>query len=200
MVKRSPALPLLLLGILWLLGGCGGLDQVWEGPRANTFHPRSLAVLPPIVGDLDGASEPAHDVIITSLRRENLYDAIIGVEQINAILREDKEAISQLISYYNRLETTGRSDPETARRLGEILHVEALLIVKVTAWEYARTEGDNLAKVVFSYRLVDAGSGATVWRLKHRKVKTYMFFKPPLRELATELADEIMESVPRPNE
>ena len=176
------------------------MDQVWEGPRANTFHPRSLAVLPPIVGDLDGASEPAHEVIITSLRRENLYESIVGAEQVNAILREDKEAISQLISYYNQLETTGRSDHETAKRLGEILQVEALLVVKVTAWEYARTEGDNLAKVVFSYRVVDVSSGATIWRLKHRKVKTYMFFKPPLRELATELAEEIMKYAPRPNE
>ncbi len=187
---------ILLFGAL-TFPGCGGLDQVWEGPRAERFLPTSLAVLPPIVGDLDGAREPAHQVVITALRKDKVYDQILGAEQVNTILREDQDAVGALVNYYNKLETDGKSDREEAGRLGQILRVDAFLVVKVDDWEYVRAEGDNLAKVTFTFRLVDTASGSTIWRAKHHTVKSYWFFKPKLRDLAEKLAERMVAHLPQ---
>ncbi len=170
---------------------------MWEGPRANAFLPNTVAVLPPLVGDLDGAADTAHEAVITSLRRENVYPQIMGAEQVNGNLRNDKEAVGLLITYYNKLETTGDSDREAAKRLGELLQVDAMLVVKVVEWEYIRTEGDNLAKVALALRLIDAQEGSTIWKARHRRTKSYLFFKPALHELAESLLEEMVENIPQ---
>ena len=43
--------------LVLLLAGCGGLQEVWEGPGAKVFHPRVIAVLPPMASQYDSARE-----------------------------------------------------------------------------------------------------------------------------------------------
>ena len=38
-----------------LLAGCGGLQEVWEGPGAKQFRPQAIAVLPPMASQYDNS-------------------------------------------------------------------------------------------------------------------------------------------------
>lgn len=91
---------------------------------------------------------------------------------------------------------TGQSDKESAIKLGKALNVESFLILRVNAWEYARKEGDNVGRVGMTLRLIDATTGATIWKARHEKASSYMFFKPNLKEVAAELTDEMIQYMP----
>ncbi|MGI0036164.1 MAG: hypothetical protein ACRD98_09885 [Nitrososphaera sp.] len=179
-----------------LLSGCGGLLEMWEGPAAESFRPRSIAVLPPIIGDYEAAREPAQEVLMTSLKKTNRYERVFSRDEVNATFQTSKEALSALVAYYTQLETTGQSDKEAAVKLGQLLQTEALLVVKVNAWEYTRSEGDNLAKVGFSLRLVEVKHGSIIWKARHQYAKSYIFFKPNLGNLAQDLSDYMITHVP----
>ena len=169
---------------------------MWEGPGAESFRPRSIAVLPPIIGDYEAAREPAQDMMITSLKKTNRYQRVLSRDEVTAIFQTSKEALSALVAYYTQLETTGQSEKEAAIKLGQLLQAEALLLVKVNAWEYTRSEGDNLAKVGFSLRLIEVKHGSVIWKARHQYAKGYMFFKPNLGTLAQDLSDYMIKQVP----
>jgi len=44
---------------------------------------------------------------------------------------------------------------------------EALLVVSVNSWDYARVEGDNVARVAIELRLIDANKGTIVWKARN---------------------------------
>ena len=50
-IRRAFALCLLAL----LVAGCGGLQEVWEGPGSKGFRPQAIAVLPPMASQYDSA-------------------------------------------------------------------------------------------------------------------------------------------------
>ena len=76
------------------------------------------------------------------------------------------------------------------------MKVDALLVVRVNSWEYTRSEGDNVAKVAFSLRLIDTEHGAIIWRGRHEKTESYMFFKPNLKDLAADLSEYMIKYIP----
>ena len=169
---------------------------MWEGPGAESFRPKSIAVLPPIIGDYEAAREPAQELMMTSLKKTNRYVRVMSPDEVNTTFQTSKEALSALVAFYSQLETTGQSDKEAAIKLGQLLRADALLVVKVNAWEYTRSEGDNLAKVGFSLRLVEVNHGSIVWKARHQYTKGYIFFKPNLKELAQNLSDYMIKHVP----
>lgn len=185
---------LLFAGLM--LSGCGGLLELWEGPGAESFRPKSIAVLPPIIGDYEAAREAAQEVLMTSLKKTNRYARVMSPDEVNTTFQTSKEALSALVAYYSQLETTGQSDKEAAMKLGQLLQAEALLVVKVHGWEYVRAEGDNFAKVGFSLRLVEVNHGLVVWKARHQYIKGYMFFKPSIKVLAQDLSDYMIKHVP----
>jgi len=91
---------------------------------------------------------------------------------------------------------TGQSDKDSAIKLGKSLNVESFLVVRINAWEYARKEGDNVGRVGLTLRLIDATTGATIWKARHEKASSYMFFKPNLKDVAAELTDEMIKYMP----
>jgi TolB-like protein len=59
-----------------------------------------------------------------------------------------------------------------------------------------RKEGDNVGRVGLSLRLVDATTGTTVWKARHERSSSYMFNRPNLKDIAKELAAEMIKSMP----
>jgi TolB-like protein len=59
-----------------------------------------------------------------------------------------------------------------------------------------RKEGDNVGRVGLSLRLVDATTGTTVWKARHERSESYMFSRPNLKDIAKELAAEMIKSMP----
>lgn len=179
-----------------VLAGCGGLQETWEGPGASVFRPASIAVLPPIIGALEGSREIAHEVVTATLKKAKRYSEVMDPEQVNDFLINSNDARETFAKLLSTLESTGLSEQEAAVKLGKALKVDSLLVVRVNSWEYRRSEGENAARVGLSMRLIDTKHGAIVWKGRHEKTKTYMFFKPSLKDMATDLSEYMVKYIP----
>lgn len=185
-----------VLTAVLLLAGCGGLQEVWEGPGAKIFHPQAIAVLPPMASQYDSAREDIQEVLAIALRRMGHIERVMPPESVTDIFQGSKEAFDSLVFYFSRLEMTGQSDKESAITLGKALSVDSFLVVRVNSWEYIRKEGDNVGRVGLSLRLIDATTGTTVWKARHERSSSYMFFRPNLKDIAKELALEMTSYMP----
>jgi hypothetical protein len=181
---------------LLLLAGCSGLQEAWEGPGAKGFAPQAIAVLPPMASQYDSAREDIQEVLAVALRRQGHIERVMLPESVTDIFQSSKPAFDSLVFYFSRLEMTGQSDKDSAMALGKALTVDSFLVVRVNSWEYVRKEGDNVGRVGLSLRLVDATTGTTVWKARHERSSSYMFFKPNLKDIAKELALEMISYMP----
>lgn len=185
-----------------LVGGCGSLQEMWTGPGADKFHPKSIAVLPPIVGAYEGAREPAYEAVAKALKESGRFERVIGPEQVNSVVQASKETTDAMAGLLTRLETVGQPDKETVAKLGQVLQAEALLVVKVNAWEYTKSEGskksegDKIGKVALGLRLIDVKDGTIVWKGRHEQTEKYWMFKPNLKDLAAELSAYMVKFMP----
>ncbi|BCA53422.1 conserved exported protein of unknown function [Nitrospira sp. KM1] len=193
-VKRSIHHVLCVLPLI--LVGCGGLQEAWEGPGANVFHPQAVAVLPPMASQYDSAREDIQEVLSGALRNTIKIERVVSPESVTDMFQSSKEAFDSLVFYFSRLEMTGQSDKESAIKLGKALNVDSFIVVRVNSWEYMRKEGDNVGRVGLSLRLVDATTGTTVWKARHERSSSYMFFRPNLKDVAKELAREMIAYMP----
>ncbi|MDR4468724.1 MAG: DUF799 domain-containing protein [Nitrospira sp.] len=196
MLPRTYAQTFVLVGLVLLLNGCGGLQEVWEGPGARVFRPQSIAVLPPMASQYDSAREDIQEVLAIALTRQGRIERVVSPENVTDIFQASKEAFDSLVFYFSRLEMTGQSDKDSAVNLGKSLNVDSFLVVRVNSWEYVRKEGDNVGRVGLSLRLVDATTGTTVWKARHERSNSYMFIKPSLKQIAKDLADEMIKYMP----
>ena len=196
MLLRTSTRVIAILTYVLLLAGCGGLQESWEGPGARVFRPQTIAVLPPMSSQYDSAREDIQEVLAIALNKQNTVERVISPENVTDIFQASKEAFDSLVFYFSRLEMTGQSDKDSAIKLGHALRVDSFLVVRVNSWEYVRKEGDNVGRVGLSLRLVDAATGTTVWKARHERSSSYMFIKPNLKDIAKELADEMIKYMP----
>ena len=179
-----------------LIAGCGGLQEVWEGPGAKIFRPQAIAVLPPMASQYDSAREDIQEVLSDAVNKTVSIERVVSPENVTDIFQASKEAFDALVFYFSRLEMTGQSDKDSAVKLGKALNVDSFLVVRVNSWEYMRKEGDNVGRVGLSLRLVDATTGTTVWKARHERSSSYMFYRPHLKDVAKELAAEMIKAMP----
>ncbi|MEO8339737.1 MAG: hypothetical protein ABI604_08450, partial [Nitrospirota bacterium] len=59
---RRHMFQLALSALILFIAGCGGLQEVWEGPGARMFRPQAIAVLPPMASQYDNAREDIQEV------------------------------------------------------------------------------------------------------------------------------------------
>jgi hypothetical protein len=144
----------------------------------------------------DSAREDIQEVLAIALRRMGHIERVMPPESVTDIFQGSKEAFDSLVFYFSRLEMTGQSDKESAITLGKALNVDSFLVVRVNSWEYIRKEGDNVGRVGLSLRLIDATTGTTVWKARHERSSSYMFFRPNLKDIAKELALEMTSYMP----
>ena len=187
---------LALSALILFIAGCGGLQEVWEGPGAKMFRPQAIAVLPPMASQYDSAREDIQDVLSGALNKVANIEHVVSPENVTDIFQSSKEAFDALVFYFSRLEMTGQSDKDSAVKLGKALNVDSFLVVRVNSWEYMRKEGDNVGRVGLSLRLVDATTGTTVWKARHERSSSYMFYRPNLKDIAKELAAEMIKAMP----
>jgi len=182
--------------LLLVSAACGGLQEVWEGPAAGVFRPQAIAVLPPMASQYDSAREDIQDVLSRALANVAKIERVVSPENVTDVFQASKEAFDSLVFYFSRLEVTGQSDKDAAIKLGKALNVDSFLVVRVNSWEYVRKNDDNVGRVGMSLRLVDATTGTTIWKARHEKSSSYLFFRPNLKEIAKELAAEMVEYMP----
>ena len=144
----------------------------------------------------DSAREDIQDVLSGALAKTARIERVVTPESVTDMFQASKEAFDSLVFYFSRLEMTGQSDKEAAIKLGKALNVDSFLVVRVNSWEYVRKEGDNVGRVGLSLRLVDATTGTTVWKARHEKSSSYMFYRPNLKDVANDLAKEMIAYMP----
>jgi hypothetical protein len=144
----------------------------------------------------DSAREDIQEVLSNALNKTASIEHVVSPEYVTDIFQASKEAFDALVFYFSRLEMTGQSDKDSAVKLGKALNVDSFLVVRVNSWEYMRKEGDNVGRVGLSLRLVDATTGTTVWKARHERSKSYMFYRPNLKDIAKELAAEMISAMP----
>jgi len=144
----------------------------------------------------DSAREDIQEVLAGALNKAGAIERVVSPENVTDIFQGSKEAFDALIFYFSRLEMTGQSDRDSAIKLGKALNVDSFIVVRVNSWEYMRKEGDNVGRVGLSLRLVDATTGTTLWKARHERSSSYMFYRPYLKDIAKELASEMIKAMP----
>lgn len=187
---------LALSTLILFIAGCGGLQEVWEGPGAMMFRPQAIAVLPPMASQYDSAREDTQEVLSGALNKVASIERVVSPENVTDIFQASKEAFDALVFYFSRLEMTGQSDKDSAVKLGKALNVDSFLVVRVNSWEYIRKEDDNVGRVGLSLRLVDATTGTTVWKARHERSESYIFNRPNLKDIAKQVAAEMIKAMP----
>lgn len=194
-MRRHSHILLLLILLIAALTSCSGLQEMWEGPASRGFYPKTVAILP-ISGVYDSAREDVEEVVAKVLMKSRKVEKVVPPEQVTDTFQATKDAFDALVTYFTRMETTGQSDKQSAMKIGQALNADSLLVVKVNAWEYTREEGDNIARVGLSMRLIDAINGAIVWKARHQVQESYLWMRPNMKDLATRLTSEMIKFMP----
>ncbi len=194
-MRRHSHIVLLLLLLITALSSCSGLQEMWEGPASRGFYPKTVAILP-ISGAYDSAREDVEEVVAKVLMKSRKVEKVVPPEQVTDTFQTTKDAFDALVTYFTRMETTGQSDKQSAMKIGQALNADSLLVVKVNAWEYTREEGDNIARVGLSMRLIDAINGAIVWKARHQIQESYLWMRPDMKTLATRLTSDMIKFMP----
>ena len=194
-MRRYSHILLLLILLITALTSCSGLQEMWEGPASRGFYPKTVAILP-ISGVYDSAREDVEEVVAKVLMKSRKVEKVVPPEQVTDTFQATKDAFDALVTYFTRMETTGQSDKQSAMKIGQALNADSLLVVKVNAWEYTREEGDNIARVGLSMRLIDAINGAIVWKARHQVQESYLWMRPDMKDLATRLTSEMIKFMP----
>ncbi len=194
-MRRHSHILFLLILLITAFTSCSGLQEMWEGPASHGFYPKTVAILP-ISGVYDSAREDVEEVVAKVLIKSRKVEKVVPPEQVTDTFQTTKDAFDALVTYFTRMETTGQSDKQSAMKIGQALNADSLLVVKVNAWEYTREEGDNIARVGLSMRLIDAINGAIVWKARHQIQEGYLWMRPDMKELATKLTSDMVKFMP----
>lgn len=178
------------------LAGCAGLNFSQTSPEAKDFHPKTIAVLPATIGEHESARDVAEAVVAKKLSESMWYEGVVDSAAVKKMITESKELGDNVQNYIQQVNTLGTSDAALTQKLRDGLQVDALLLTHVTAWEYARMEGNKVAKVGLGLKLVDAATGVVVWKANHELIDEYLAVKPSLDRLAEKLMKRLMKEMP----
>ena len=182
--------------LVFVLCGCGGIRFSQTAPEAVDFHPRSIALL-----SLDGRgyeeSLAALDRIITGeLTDKGWFSNVLSFQNIQGRIKDDKAFHKAVSGYLAKLKAVNFSDSELSRKIGELAKVDAFLLVDVDYWYYMKEADKNVAKVGLGMRMINAGTGALIWKAAHHLAPDYVFLKPELIAVAGDVVKQMVGAMP----
>ena len=145
-------------------------------------------------------SEKLHQIILNSVSHElrtpitTISFSAMGL--MDDTLFKNEELRKVYLDYISKLKAVNFSDPEMSKKIGEILKVDAFLIVNVDYWNYTKEEDDNVGKVVIEIKMIDANTGKILWKAVHYVADKYTLFKPKLSEVAKSLVKKMIGEMP----
>lgn len=186
---------LMFLVIPLTLMSCASLNYSSLSPEAADFHPKTIAVFPAVVGVNEEARGIIEDVALRRMTKKKLFTDIVSQQNVKDLVNS-KGREKDLTDYILKLNTLGVSDKDITGKLKDALNVEAFMLINVGTWQHSRQEGNKVGKVAASIMLVDAATGVVMWRAKHEYIDDYWFFKPNLAEVAADLIDDMIATMP----
>jgi hypothetical protein len=187
----------ILAALLLSIPGCGGLRYSQVSPEAKDFHPRRIAVLPADATTFPEAKGTVDRLFAELLSERGWFSSVVGGETFERRLETDAELRHTASEYLAKLDKVSFSDPALSGRIGALIDVEALLLVRVDYWNYTTEQDKKVGKVSLSIVMIEAKTGKTVWTAIHQRISDYLIIKPDLSDMARGLIREMIGYMPR---
>jgi hypothetical protein len=178
---------------------CTGLRFSQLAPEAKDFHPQKIAVFPVEMLNSEGtkgAREMVEQIIAGSLVEKKWFANIMETESLNSQLLTNEELNKAMTEYISKLKTVNFSDPDLSKKIGELAKVDAFLLVSVDGWDYTVERDEKVAKVGMTMKLYEASTGKLIWKAGHDITDSYMFSKPDLLKVASDLISKMIVFMP----
>jgi hypothetical protein len=186
-----------ILAVLLLsIPGCGGLRYSQVSPEAKDFHPQRIAVLPADATTFPEAKGTIDRLLAELLNERGWFSSVIGGETFGRRQETDAELRQAASEYLAKLDKVSFSDPALSSRIGVLIDVEALLLVRVDYWNYTTEKDTKVGKVSLCIMMIEAKTGKTIWTAIHHRISDYLIIKPDLTDMARGLIREMIGYMP----
>lgn len=176
--------------------GCGGLRYSQVAPEAKDFRPKNVGVLPADVGTYEEARGVLDDIVAGELVKRKWFENVAAGHTVSRQYTVNDELRRVVMDYLAKLKAVNFSDPEMSRKIGELVQVDAFLIVNLDYWQYTTEDGDKVAKVGMGLKFIDAASGVIMWKASHHETEKYRWVKPELAKVAKKLTAVMIDEMP----
>ncbi len=107
-----------------LMAGCGGLQEVWEGPGAKVFRPQAMAVPPPMASQYDTAREDIQEVLAGAFNPIANIERVTSPERLTEHFAASKAGSNppQQAMRRGRRKSASRSPMEFIINMGSVYH------------------------------------------------------------------------------
>jgi hypothetical protein len=177
---------------------CSGLRFSQLAPEAKDFHPQKIAVFPVEMLNSEGtkgAREIVEQIIAGSLAEKKWFANIMDTERLNKQIRDNQELSKVTTEYLSKLRIPF-SDPDLSKKIGELVNVDAFLMVNVDEWEYTVGKDEKVAKVGMTMQLYEASTGKLMWKAGYGIKESYIVIKPTLPKVARDVVRKMISSMP----
>jgi hypothetical protein len=179
------------------LAACGGLRFSQVYPEAKDFHPKRIAIFPvEVVGNYEEARISVEQVVAGVLAENKLFSDIVDAGSLNRQIQTNEELRKTISDYLSKLRMVNFSDEEMSKKIGELVKVDAFLMVSVDTWSYTVEKTDKVAKVSLGMKLYEAETGKIMWKADHEIVDSYTLFKPALSKVARDVSQKMIAEMP----
>jgi len=193
---KKAHLGLILFSLLALAACGGGLRYSQLDPAAKEFHPRHLAVFPVDVGTYEEARDVADTILAGVVMEKKAFKEVTASDAMREMLKANEELRKTYQDYTLKLKTVNFSDPELSRKIGSITKADAFLLVNIDYWLYTQESGKKVGKVGMAMKLVETSTGRIMWKAGHFLDRSYSFIKPDLKDIARDVAREMLSELP----
>lgn len=177
---------------------CSGLRFSQLAPEAKDFHPQKIAVFPVEMLNSEGtkgAREIVEQIVAGSLAEKKWFANIMDTESLNKQIRDNQELSKVTTEYLSKLRIPF-SDPDLSKKIGELVNVDAFLMVNVDEWEYTVEKDEKVAKVGMTMQLYEASTGKLMWKAGYGIKESYIVIKPTLPKVARDVVRKMISSMP----
>jgi hypothetical protein len=186
-----------ILAVLLLsIPGCGGLRYSQVSPEAKDFHPQRIAVLPADATAFPEAKGDVDRLFAELLNDRGWFSSVVGGATFGRRLETDTELRQAVSEYLAKLDKVSFSDHALSSRIGSLIDVEALLLVRVDYWNYTTEKDTKVGRVGLRIVLIETKTGKTMWTANHYRNSDYLLIKPDLTDVAKGLIREMIGYMP----
>ena len=182
--------------LILILGGCGSIRVSEVAPEAKDFHPQSVALISLDAGGYEEARDVADGIIAGELAGKNWFRTVVSAQKFQLLLQDNEDLRKAAVDYLAKLKTVNFSDPELSREIGKMAEIDAFVVVSVDYWYYTKEGDKNIAKVGLGIRMINADTGALIWKARHYLVEDYVFMKPDLSSIARDVVKQMIKFMP----
>lgn len=176
--------------------GCDAARYGRVAPDGQEFARGRLGIFPAEVGRNEEARETIEKTLTELMKDRKTFQEVLNPPVlINDSKTGEKQ---QLVSEYMRkLLILNFSDPEMSKGIGEALGLDALLFSRVEYWGYSKDKDKDIAKIGMGLILIEAKTGAVLWRAVQYQTREFLLIKPALTEVTRDLLKRMINEMPR---